>query len=162
MKRLCRLAIAILSTLIASLWGAAAEAPSGIPINPVTSKGYVVDWVFLGPFHSEELAERQPDGVSRSGFHRDFLEGVGGEPQAVIPPGLTVTYTAKVGKERTVRAQGIGPAFDDPRRPDFNHIRNQNTRAVKGTHCISVHIMGGLQHDQRLLEGRLLETVTLS
>ena len=45
MTRLCRLTIALLSIFLASLCGAAPEAPSGISINPVTPKEDVADCV---------------------------------------------------------------------------------------------------------------------
>lgn len=47
-------------------------------------RGILANWILLGPFPSEPLAEPTADGVTRSGFDTDFLEALGGEGKAEI------------------------------------------------------------------------------
>lgn len=92
-------------------------------MHRATSGGPITTWVLLGPFQSDPLADPgSADGVSRSGFHRDFLEAVGGEAEAVLTPETTITYEAVPGKPRTVVAQRVGPAYEPKQAPDLTHI----------------------------------------
>ncbi|MGC9347370.1 MAG: hypothetical protein ACP5JG_04450 [Anaerolineae bacterium] len=99
------------------------DSPSqSAPVNAIAPGGPIVDWVLLGPFESSLLTERLPDGVSRSGFHRDFLTPLGGEAKAALQPTTTITYAPAPGKLRTISAQRIGPDYEPTDVPDLRHI----------------------------------------
>ena len=93
-----------------------------IPVNPVSPQGFLLDWLLLGPFNSEWKGERLREGAPASALDRDFLAPLGGEAEAVLSPETVVPYVTEAGLSRTARAQRIGPAFEDPARPDFNHL----------------------------------------
>jgi hypothetical protein len=95
---------------------------AGAPINQVSAKGALLDWILLGPFETRPLEAPAPGGVTRSGFHRDFLEPLGGESAAVLHSGSTVTYKTALGRKRLVRAQSIGPSHESRESPVLRHI----------------------------------------
>ena len=91
-----------------------------IRVNPIS--GFLTDWVLLGPFVPPVPNKGLDDRTNPPGLDRDYLVALGGEGAAVIGPDTTVRYDAAPGKSRIARAQRIGPALDDPQRPDFAHI----------------------------------------
>lgn len=101
----------------------AAYAATEPPVNDVTPQGALLDWVLLGPFETRQLARPLPDGVTRSGYHRDFLEALGGEAKAVLSPETIIRYRTEAGGERVVRARRVGPAFESRESPVLRHIR---------------------------------------
>jgi len=101
-----------------------------VPVFDVDKGGMVLDWILMGPFPSDELTTRDESGANRSGFNEDFLTGLGGENKAILYDGVETTIQKKNGETRTVRAKRIGPEFENPNRPDFNKIINNNTRIL--------------------------------
>lgn len=101
----------------------AAYAATEPPVNEVTPKGALLDWVLLGPFETRPLARPLSDGVTRSGYHRDFLEALGGEAKAVLSPDTIIRYRTEAGGERVVRARRVGPVFESRESPVLRHIR---------------------------------------
>jgi hypothetical protein len=94
------------------------------PIFNVNQQGYILDWVLIGPFPSYELKNQKQNGATRSGYNRDFLKGLGEEKHAILYDGLVTTIEKKNGEKRTVKAKLVGPALEDPDRPDFKRIIN--------------------------------------
>jgi hypothetical protein len=73
-------ALVLASALVLAFSGGAAGEEN--PVNPLSEDGYIRHWVLLGPFPSTELDEPAAGGVTRSGYHTDYLESLGGEPDA--------------------------------------------------------------------------------
>lgn len=66
---------------------------AGAPENALAADGNVNRWVVLGPFPNGE--SRDPtagDGAYRQGYHRDFLQTLGGEAAASLAPNTHVPY----------------------------------------------------------------------
>ncbi len=94
------------------------------PVFDLEQQGFILDWVLMGPFPSEEISTPEEFGAVRSGYNKDFLTGLGGERQAVLYDGVETTITKKNGEKRTVKAKLMGPDLEDPDRPDFKRVIN--------------------------------------
>lgn len=70
-----------------------------VAVNRLPYRGIIPNWVLLGPFPTEPLGEATADGVTRGGFDTDYLDALGGETEAVIDLGTTVT--APSGEQRS-------------------------------------------------------------
>jgi len=101
-----------------------------VPVCDVDKGGMVLDWVLMGPFPSDELTTREEYGANRSGFNEDFLTGLGGENKAILSDGIETTITKKNGETRSVKARRIGPEFENPDKPDFKRLINNNTHIM--------------------------------
>jgi hypothetical protein len=100
--------------------GVDVSAPA--PVNRLTPAGFITDWVLIGPFRGSEPPNDSESGRTTDAFDRDFLAGSGGEAGVAWGAGEVVRYDMRPGAGRAVRSQRVGPARDDPRRPDFAHI----------------------------------------
>lgn len=65
---------------------------------------YISRWIVLGPFPNRTLDAPTPDGVTRSGFHEDFLISLGGECHAKISPDTSVSLPDTTGSSHEIHS----------------------------------------------------------
>jgi CubicO group peptidase (beta-lactamase class C family) len=76
-------------------------------INPITSGGFVRNWLMVGPFPNPETEQLLPDGTNFIGYGKDYLQCLGGEAKAVLSPETSVSFKDEAGKENTVKTCSI-------------------------------------------------------
>ncbi len=105
MSRLARLMV-LAFWLVFAPAGRGDDAPVH-SIDAVTDDYFVRDWLVLGPFPSEPLAQPTVEGYTREGFGRDFLDSLGGEATAVLTtrtslPGVAAPQLVQAGRKGAV------------------------------------------------------------
>ena len=82
--------------LCAPLLGCAAAmgegGSTGVPVNHVTSSGFICDWLLVGGFPNRPIEPEEEGGISRDGYELDFLAPLGGEGKGVLPADRPVPY----------------------------------------------------------------------
>lgn len=88
---------AVLALAAVTHVGAAAAAPA------------IRNWTVLGPIPGQAVKTPGKDGVTRSGFHTDYLRSLGGESKARLQPNRKVIINGQTLTTRQVRsdAQGV-------------------------------------------------------
>lgn len=90
----------VLSAVVAVPHASAKPSANGLAaVNQLRPDGKLLNWIVLGPFHSEPLDAPLENGVSRGGYHQDFLTALGGEAQAVLTSGTFVMTRNRHGVE---------------------------------------------------------------
>lgn len=84
-------------------------AQDAAPVNYLSEKGLVNNWLIIGAFpNQEDESLFISNEVCRSGFHKDYLQDLGGEAKAVITQNTTVHYedeNRKAGVAKTYPMQ---------------------------------------------------------
>ncbi len=79
------------------------------PVNYLREDGLMNEWNLMGAFPNQTIEKPvTPDGALRSGFHKDYLEVLGGEANAVIKKNTTVKYQDEHGNKKTAETYYIG------------------------------------------------------
>lgn len=125
-----------------------------------------MQWVLLGSFLNEPLEKPLPDGVAFNGYHKDYLESLGGEPKAVLTTKTKVTYTDKDGKEHTVAARLVTAnqrgevPLNDLYPGDPNHVVDYAYCEIDSPRAQKVHFAFGSDDGTKIwLNGRLIHTI---
>jgi CubicO group peptidase (beta-lactamase class C family) len=103
-----RTGMIVLALLVLGV-GVAYSQPSeaGVPVKTFDGNPKIMEWILLGSFPNEKLETPLPDGVEYGGYHKDYLESLGGEPNAALTLKTAVTYTDKDGKKHVVKARRV-------------------------------------------------------
>lgn len=87
MRKLYLIIMSMLILLAGSTTSFALENGKEAPINPFSQRGFISDWLLLGPFPKENSPAH-----TREGFDTDFLISLGGEKKARLNPATTIKY----------------------------------------------------------------------
>lgn len=70
-------------------------------------RGFIKNWTISGMFPSPEVDAQLPDGSWHLGFHKDYLESIGGEQETVLSPDTIIKYTTQNGETDSVVTKDI-------------------------------------------------------
>jgi len=90
---------------------AAGGAPR-VPVNRVTSEGFIRQWLVVGGFPNRRIEGAAEGAVSREGYERDFLEPVGGEASGAFDPAHGVPYEDAEGNSAVAEPFLVSAASD--------------------------------------------------